>query len=155
MVKLISLLFIFFFSFSFGQSKNKEKSSNMPSLSKWKFISCCCNENSNKIYDENTIYNLSEVDVKPQILGRIKKEQFIKDNFRTPIVNGKKIFGRVYVIFVIEKKGTISNLKILRHVGHGTDKEAKRVIQNMPRWNPAKKAGKIVRCLYAMPIVIP
>ena len=155
MKKLFSLFFILFVSFSFGQSKNKEKSPNMPSLSKWEFISCCCNENSNKIYDENTIYDLSEVDVKPEILGRVKKEQFIKDNFRTPIVNGKKIFGRVYVIFVIEKNGTISNLKILRHVGHGTDKEAKRVLQNMPRWNPAKKGGKIVRSIYSMPMIIP
>lgn len=155
MKKLFFLFFILFVSFSFGQSKTKEKSPNRPSLSKWKVISCCCNENSNKIYDENTIYGLSEVDVKPEIMGRVKKEQFIKDNFRAPIVNGKKIFGSVYVKFVIEKNGTISDLEILRHVGHGTDKEAKRVIQKLPKWNPAKKAGKIVRCLYTMPIVIP
>lgn len=155
MKKLFSLFFMLFVSFSFGQSKTKEKSPHRPSLSKWKVISCCCNENSNKIYDENTIYHLSEVDVKPEILGQVKKEQFIKDNFRTPIVNGKKIKGKVYVYFTVEKNGTISNLKILRHVGHGTDKEATRVLKRMPRWKPAKIGDKIVRCHYPMPIIIP
>ena len=155
MEKLFLLFFILFFSFSFGQSKTKEKSTDLPGIPKGEVISCGCNENSNKIYDENTIYNLSAVDVKPEILGWVKKEQFIKDNFRTPIVDDEKIVGKIYVTFVIEKDGTISNINILRDVGHGTGEEAKRVLQNMPRWNPAKIAGKSVRCLYAMPMVIP
>lgn len=155
MKKLFSLLFIFFISFSFGQIKNKKNTSNFPTTSKSEVISCGCNENSNDIYDENKIYSTAAVDVKPEILGWVKKEQFIKDNFRTPIVNGEKIFGKIYVTFVIEKDGTISNINILRDVGHGTGDEAKRVLENMPRWNPAKIGDKIVRTMYAMPITIP
>lgn len=84
-----------------------------------------------------------------------EKEQFIKDNFKTPVVDGEPIKGKVFVTFVVEKDGSISNIVILRDVGHGTGEEAIRILQNMPRWNPAKKDGKIVRSLYPMPITIP
>lgn len=154
MVKLISLLYIFFVSFSFGQSKNKENTPNSKSTSKTEVIVCGCK--GDPIYrDENTIYSSGIVDERPEILGRITKEQFIKNNFRTPFVNGKKITGKVYVNFIVEKDGTITNISIIRHVGHGTGEEAKRVLQNMPRWKPAKIGGKIVRCSYSMPMVIP
>lgn len=142
MKKLFFILFLFSTSISFGQSTKAE------------VIVCGCKGDS-KYRDENTIYSFGIVDVKPEILGWVKKEQFIKDNFRTPIVNGEKIFGKIYVTFVIEKDGTISNINILRDVGHGTGDEAKRVLENMPRWNPAKIGEKIVRCNYAMPITIP
>ena len=143
MKKLFFILFLFSTSISFGQSTKAE------------VIDCGCKENSNDIYDENKIYSTAAVDIKPEILGWVKKEQFIKDNFRTPIVNGEKIYGKIYVTFVIEKDGTISNINILRDVGHGTGDEAKRILENMPKWNPAKIGEKIVRTLYAMPITIP
>jgi len=155
MKKLFFLFFILFVSFSFGQSKTSEKSPDFPGIPKGEVISCGCNENSNEIYDENKIYSASAVDAHPELLGWITKEKFIKDNFKTPIVNGEKIEGKVYVDFTVEKDGTISNIYIIRDLGHGTGEEAKRVLQNMPRWNPAKKDGKIVRCRYAMPMIIP
>jgi protein TonB len=145
-----------FISFSFGQSKNKEpKKDFLPIPKTGTTILCCCNENSNEIYDENKTYNVAVVDIRPEMLGWIPKEKFIKENFRTPIVNGEKIDGKVYVDFTVEKDGTISNIYIIRDVGHGTGEEAKRVLQNMPRWNPAKKNGEIVRCRYAMPMLLP
>lgn len=155
MKKLFLLFFIQFISFSFGQNKNQESTSDFPSIPKTEVISCGCNENSNEIYDENKIYNVAVIDIRPEMLGWITKEKFIKDHFRTPIVNGEKIEGKVYVDFTVEKDGTISNIYIIRDLGHGTGEEAKRVLQNMPRWNPAKKDGKIVRCRYAMPMIIP
>lgn len=155
MKKLFSLFFMLFVSFSFGQNKTNEKSSDFPGIPKGEVISCGCNENSNEIYDENKIYNVAVVDIRPEMLGWITKEKNIKDNFRTPIVNGEKIEGKVYVSFVIEKDGLISNISILRDVGNGTGEEAKRVLQNMPRWSPAKIGGKIVRCMYTMPMIIP
>lgn len=153
MKKLFSLLFILFISFSFGQIKNKKNTSNSPSTSKSETISCGCTNNEDN-NDENKIH-FGDTDTRPELLGNLTKEQLIKDNFKTPIVNGKKIFGKIYVTFVIEKDGNISNINILRDVGHGTGEEAIRILQNMPRWNPAKKDGKIVRSLYPMPITIP
>jgi len=155
MKKLFSLFFILFVSFSFGQSKNKEITPDFPSIPKTEIISCGCNENSTEIYDENKIYSAAAVDIRPEMLGWITKEQFIKDNFRTPLVNGEKIEGKVYVDFIVEKDGTITNIHILRDVGHDTGKEAIRLLQNMPRWNPAKKDGIIIRCRYTMPMIIP
>jgi len=152
---LFLLFFIQFISFSFGQSKTNEKSPDFPGIPKGEVISCGCNENSNEIYDENKIYSASAVDARPELLGWITKEKFIKDNFKTLIVNGEKIEGKVYVSFIIEKDGLISNITILRDVGHGTGEEAKRVLKNMPRWNPAKIGEKIVRCMYTMPMIIP
>ncbi|MEO8253618.1 MAG: energy transducer TonB [Flavobacterium sp.] len=156
MKKLFSLFFILFISISFAQNKNKEPNKDFLPLPKiGTTILCDCNENSENINDENKIYPAGEVDVRPELLGWIKKEQFIKDNFKTPIVNGEKIEGKIYVILTIEKDGTISNINIIRNVGNGTGEEAKRVLQNMPRWNSAKKNGKSVRCWFPMPITIP
>ena len=67
----------------------------------------------------------------------------------------KKITGKVYVDFIVEKDGTITNISIIRDVGHETGEEAKRVLNNMPNWKPAKIGGKIVRCNLAMPMIIP
>ncbi len=151
MVKLISLLFIFFISISFAQSKIND---SLPIPKIGTPIVCGCK--GDPIYrDENTIYSSGIVDVQPEFLGSVTKEQFIKDNFRTPFVNGEKITGKVYVDFIVEKDGTITNISIIRDVGHETGEEAKRVLNNMPKWKPAKIGGKIVRCNLAMPMIIP
>lgn len=60
--------------------------------------------------------------------------------------------GRVLVSFVVEKNGSLSDLKILRSVDSELDKEAVRLIKSMPKWMPAIKDGKYVRCKYTMPV---
>jgi len=62
------------------------------------------------------------------------------------------IQGTVYATFIVEKDGTISNVKILRGIGSGCDKEVVRVISNMPKWKPGKQRGKVVRTQFNMPI---
>jgi len=62
------------------------------------------------------------------------------------------IQGTVYVTFVVEKDGRITNVKVLRGVGSGLDKEAVRVIKNMPKWKSGRQRGKAVRCQFNMPI---
>jgi protein TonB len=62
------------------------------------------------------------------------------------------IQGTVYVTFVVEKGGNVSDVKILRGIGGGCDEEAIRVIRAMPRWNPGKQRGKSVRVQFNMPI---
>ena len=62
------------------------------------------------------------------------------------------IQGTVYVSFVIEKDGTISNVKVLRGIGGGCDEEAVRVALNMPKWKPGTQKGKPVRVQFNMPI---
>lgn len=63
------------------------------------------------------------------------------------------IQGTVYVSFVVEKDGSISNSKILRGIGGGCDEEALRVVKKMPQWNPGKNnLGRPIRVLLNLPI---
>jgi TonB family protein len=64
----------------------------------------------------------------------------------------KGITGTVYVTFIVETDGAISNVKILRGIGGGCDEEALRVIKEMPAWIPGKEKGKLVRTQFNMPI---
>lgn len=60
--------------------------------------------------------------------------------------------GRVFMQFVIEKDGSISNVTVLRGVDASLDKEAIRVIKSMPKWTPGRQRGKPVRVSYQLPI---
>ena len=62
------------------------------------------------------------------------------------------IQGRVFVNFVIETDGAVSNVKVLRGIGGGCDEEAIRVIKSMPKWTPGKQRGIPVRVSYNLPI---
>lgn len=62
------------------------------------------------------------------------------------------IEGRITISFVIDKDGSITNIKILRGIGFGCDKEAIRVLNKMPKWNPGKQRGKPVKVSMTLPI---
>jgi protein TonB len=62
------------------------------------------------------------------------------------------IQGRVFVNFVVETDGSVSNVKVLRGIGGGCDEEAIRVVKSMPRWTPGKQRGIPVRVSYNLPI---
>ncbi len=64
----------------------------------------------------------------------------------------KGIQGTVYVSFIVEKDGSISNTTILKAVGGGLDQEAMRVVSEMPNWKPGTQNGKQVRTKFTMPI---
>ena len=79
--------------------------------------------------------------------------RWINKNVKYPVIaqeNG--IQGKVFVQFVIEKDGSITNVKVLRGVDASLDKEAVRVVQSMPKWKPGKQRGKPVRVSYNVPI---
>lgn len=60
--------------------------------------------------------------------------------------------GKVYIEFVVEKDGSITNVKIMRGVSNEIDREATRVISEMPHWRPAINDKKIVRSRCRVPI---
>jgi len=59
----------------------------------------------------------------------------------------------VMIVFIIEKDGSISNVKVEKGIGRGCDEEAMRVTTAMPRWDPGKRKGNPVRVMVKMPIV--
>lgn len=102
---------------------------------------------------DDQVYNTAGIEVKPEFPGGMEKfYSFVGKNYRTPDEGGLK--GKVYVTFVVEKDGSLTDIKVLRDIGYGTGKEAIRVLQKCPKWNPGIQNGKPVRVLYSLPITI-
>lgn len=79
--------------------------------------------------------------------------KFISKNFEYPeMARQMGISGKVYVNFVIEKNGKVSNVVIARGVDDALDKEAMRLVKILPKFTPAKQRGKPVRMSYTVPI---
>jgi len=105
------------------------------------------------VEEDNTVYNTAGIEVKPDFPGGMEKfYNFIAKNYRTPEEEGLK--GKVYVTFVVEKDGSLTDIKVLRDIGYGTGKEAIRVLKSTPHWNPGEQNGKKVRCTFSLPINI-
>ncbi|MBQ5551600.1 MAG: energy transducer TonB, partial [Bacteroidales bacterium] len=62
------------------------------------------------------------------------------------------IQGTVYVRFVVDTDGSVSNVEVLRGVDPLLDKEAKRVVETLPKWKPGRQRGKAVKVSHAVPI---
>ena len=105
------------------------------------------------VEEDNTVYNTAGIEVKPDFPGGMEKfYSFVGKNYQTPEEEGLK--GKVYVTFVVEKDGSLTDIKVLRDIGFGTGKEAIRVLNKCPRWTPGEQNGKKVRVLYSLPITI-
>ena len=80
--------------------------------------------------------------------------EYVFKNIKYPqIARETGIQGRVFVGFVVEPDGSVSNVKILRGIGGGCDEEAMRVIKSLAKWKPGKQRGKAVRVSYQIPVV--
>jgi len=80
--------------------------------------------------------------------------RYLNENIKYPqMARESGIQGRVFVTFVVEKDGSVTDVRVLRGIGGGCDEEAIRVIKNMPKWDPGKQRGKPVRVQFNMPIL--
>ena len=85
--------------------------------------------------------------------GEQKLMEYVAKNIKYPqIARETGIQGRVFVGFVVEPDGSVSNVKVLRGIGGGCDEEAMRVVKSMPKWKPGKQRGKAVRVSYMLPV---
>jgi hypothetical protein len=78
--------------------------------------------------------------------------EFIEQNFKKPEV--PELIGKVFVSFIVERDGTLTDIATIRDIGFGTGAEAERVLQLSPNWIPGRKDGKVVRVKYYLPIPI-
>ena len=86
--------------------------------------------------------------------GEAKMYEYLGKNIKYPqIARESGIQGRVFVNYVVEPDGSVSNVKVLRGIGGGCDEEAMRVVKAMPKWKPGKQRGKAVRVSYTLPVV--
>ena len=79
--------------------------------------------------------------------------EYLSKNIKYPVVaeeNG--IQGRVIVTFVVERDGSITDVRVAKSVDPSLDKEAQRVVRSMPHWIPGKQNGSAVRVKYTVPV---
>ncbi|WP_242929474.1 energy transducer TonB [Pontibacter vulgaris] len=87
--------------------------------------------------------------------GKSEKELslYLSRNLRYPhVAQQEKIEGLVVVTFIVAPSGDITEAKVIKSLGYGTDEEALRVINKMPDWNPGKQNGKAVPVRFTLPI---
>ena len=61
--------------------------------------------------------------------------------------------GNVYIAFVVTREGKIRDTRVVKGINEGCDKEALRLIKNMPIWDPGMHQGKLVSSVYGLPII--
>ncbi len=97
----------------------------------------------------NESYFFGAVEVLPHFPGGEKAlETYLNQNLQKP----KNVSGRVVASFIIEKDGSLTNIKVLRGLNKEADAEAIRVLKTSPKWQPSTQLGKVVKVAYTMPI---
>lgn len=101
---------------------------------------------------DDAVYSM--VSEQPSFPGGMQEMmKFISENRKYPAeAKAKDIHGKVIVAFVVERDGSLSDVKIRRGIGYGCDEEAIRVIKSMPKWTPGKQNGKAVRVSFMLPV---
>ena len=85
--------------------------------------------------------------------GDLGLMKFIQKNVRYPaIAKEYNITGKVYVSFIVDRQGSVTNVKIVRGVDKNLDAEALRVVSLLPKYKPGKQRGKAVRVMFTIPI---
>ena len=143
-IKLIVALIIGYF---FAQAKNVINTG---------FVSQNVQQNivlSDTLKDNEPV-KFIEVEEKPEFPGgEAELYKFISKKIRYPEkAMKKKIQGTVWIQFIIEKDGSVTNAKVIRSVNPDLDNEALRAIKSMPKWKPGKNKGQLVRVIYELPI---
>lgn len=116
------------------------------------FILSSCGMRNPKMSESDEIVDYPDIEAQyPGGAEAMKK--YLAKNIRYPevsMVNGEQ--GKVYVQFVIEKDGSLTQIEVLRGVSEAIDKETIRVISTMPKWTPAIYKRKYVRARARIPI---
>ena len=85
--------------------------------------------------------------------GMAECMKWLSKNIKYPTISQENgVQGRVIVQFVINRDGSIVDAKVVRGVDPYLDKEALRVVNQMPKWSPGKQRGKAVRCQFTLPV---
>jgi protein TonB len=93
-------------------------------------------------------------EISPEFPGGLENMyKYIKDNLKyTDLAKKTNITGTIYVEFTVEKDGSLTDVHVIRGIGGGLDEEAIRVVESMPKWQPARQGGMPVKVKYQIPI---
>lgn len=102
---------------------------------------------------ESEVFDIVEEQAFPEG-GWDKFYRYVGNNLKYPAeARRSNVQGKVFVQFVIEKDGSITQVETIKGIGSGCDEEAIRIIANSPRWKPAKQRGRPVRQRMVLPFV--
>lgn len=106
------------------------------------------------VTEDNSVYNFASIEVLPEFPGGPAAfGKYIQNNYQySASAREQGVSGRVVVSFVVEKDGTLTDIKVIRDLGLGTGEEAMRVLKKAPKWKPGVQNGRPVRVAYTLPI---
>lgn len=104
--------------------------------------------------DPNIVHDQYGIDASPEFPGGMEAwAKFIRKNLNYPYAAQEAgVQGKVFISFVVERDGSITDVKVAKGIGFGCDDEAMRVIKKSPRWKPGMQNKQFVRVRYNMPI---
>jgi protein TonB len=115
-------------------------------------------------FTTNTV-NLSAQEIKDDVFVKVEEMPKFKDgdfkSFQTWVMQNVKypeqakkegIEGKVYAEFIVEKDGTVSNVKVIKSSDSCLNEEVIKVVKSSPDWTPGKQNGKIVRVKFVVPV---
>ena len=108
-----------------------------------------------KAVEDNNVYGVFEaLELQPTFPGGMDKfYKYLSKAIRYPsMAQEQGVQGKVFLSFIIEKNGTLTDIKVVKTLGAGTDEEAVRVLKGSPKWMPGIQNGKEVRVKYNIPI---
>lgn len=112
------------------------------------------NSDVKAVVEENPNQIFAAVEVSPSFPGGEGAfAKYLNKNIRYPAVaRENNVQGRVVLTFVVERDGSLTDIKVIRSLGSGTDDEAMRVLKASPKWKPGIQNGKPVRVQYSIPV---
>lgn len=104
--------------------------------------------------DDESIHDFASIEEMPDFPGGMKQfYSYVSQNYRYPqAARQAGLSGRLIISFIVEKDGTLSDIKVLRDLGMGTGEEAVSMLGNSPKWIPGMQKGQPVRVQYTLPI---
>lgn len=103
--------------------------------------------------DVNQIFTIVEEQAQP-IGGMSAFYKYVSEKIKYPAqARRMQVEGRVFCEFVVNRDGTLQDVKVIRGIGAGCDEEAIRIIQSAPAWKPGKQRGKAVRSKFNLAII--
>jgi protein TonB len=109
---------------------------------------------TNAVQEDDQEYNMVTLQKPPVFPGGERALlQYLAENIKyPPLARETTIQGTVALSFVISKTGDVSDVQILKDIGGGCGKEAVRVVQAMPKWNPGEANGNPVKVRFTLPV---
>jgi protein TonB len=108
------------------------------------------------VIEDEQVYSIVSIEQMPDFPGGLSKFYgYISKNYNYPAAAREQgVSGRVIVSFIVEKDGSLTDIKVLRDMGLGTGEEAMRLLKKSPKWRAGVQNGRTVRVQYTLPIML-